>query len=295
MNRTQRPSSFFDRRRPLLSDAPDWFNQARARANDRRNPPPRLVPLPAIVFKPANPVGRLWLQHHRNVLRGLPFVALPIVFGIGFWARGVVGPAGRETAGVGEGRSRAAVAPFNGGIENKSKVEFTGALPERTLKPDEPARNDVAARVDHPPSPPAVAGSDPALHRVDVNSQPENVIAAIPDQIHPAPPQPVAQSSPALVVQAQPADGFSLKPAGGVKQVSAEIIRPTNAWFETAVQAAECTTGSCPAPLARLDRKLNTALEWSPTPAAAAEMAAREGKLVFLIHVSGNFSQPGFT
>jgi hypothetical protein len=30
-------------------------------------------------------------------------------------------------------------------------------------------------------------------------------------------------------------------------------------------------------------------------PEAAAAQANRDGKLVFLIHVSGNFAQPGFT
>jgi hypothetical protein len=73
------------------------------------------------------------------------------------------------------------------------------------------------------------------------------------------------------------------------------VVRPVRAWFATATQEGECATGSCPAPVARLDRKLNTALEWSSSPEAAAEQAAREGKLVFLIHVSGNFAQPGFT
>src|SRR5262249_24988317 len=155
--------------------------RARARANDRRNPSPRLEPLPAIVFKPANPVARLWLRHHRNLLRGLPFVALPVVFALGFWARGVVRPAGRETASVGEGRSRSAVALLNETTENKSRAEVAGALPERTLKPDEPARNDVAARVDHPPPPAnstAFDGPDQAVPGMGANSpRPANAIA----------------------------------------------------------------------------------------------------------------------
>jgi hypothetical protein len=44
-----------------------------------------------------------------------------------------------------------------------------------------------------------------------------------------------------------------------------------------------------------VDRSLNTALTWAKSPAAASEQARKEGKLVFVIHVSGNFEDPGFT
>src|SRR5207248_9601956 len=43
------------------------------------------------------------------------------------------------------------------------------------------------------------------------------------------------------------------------------------------------------------NRSLNTALTWAKSPAEAAETARHDGKLVFLIHVSGNFENPGFT
>ena len=44
-----------------------------------------------------------------------------------------------------------------------------------------------------------------------------------------------------------------------------------------------------------VDRSLNTALTWAKSPGEASEQARQEGKLVFLIHVSGNFEDPGFT
>jgi hypothetical protein len=44
-----------------------------------------------------------------------------------------------------------------------------------------------------------------------------------------------------------------------------------------------------------VDRSLNTALTWAKSPGAASEQARQDGKLVFLIHVSGNFEDPGFT
>ena len=71
---------------------------------------------------------------------------------------------------------------------------------------------------------------------------------------------------------------------------------PREPWFAladlTTDEPASCpsTTGSC-----AVNRSLGTALTWAKTPAEAAEQAEREGKLVFLIHVSGNFENPGFT
>lgn len=43
------------------------------------------------------------------------------------------------------------------------------------------------------------------------------------------------------------------------------------------------------------DHKLNTAITWAQSGNDAAQQAEEEKKLVFLIHVSGNFEMPGFT
>lgn len=63
-------------------------------------------------------------------------------------------------------------------------------------------------------------------------------------------------------------------------------------WFALAGAGAEDegTEKVCAA-----DRSLHTALTWAHSPEEAAAQAAREGKLLFLIHVSGNFEDPGFT
>jgi|GEM_PF-1838210 hypothetical protein len=47
---------------------------------------------------------------------------------------------------------------------------------------------------------------------------------------------------------------------------------------------ADCTIGP-----------LGTALQWYSDPSVAADVARREGKLVFVIQVSGNFSREEFT
>lgn len=66
------------------------------------------------------------------------------------------------------------------------------------------------------------------------------------------------------------------------------------AWFALAEVTANDPAESEPRVCAA-DRSLNTAVTWAKSPAEASEQALREGKLVFLIHVSGNFENPGFT
>jgi hypothetical protein len=74
------------------------------------------------------------------------------------------------------------------------------------------------------------------------------------------------------------------------------FILPDKPWFASAdlklddPSACGDTNTVCAA-----NRSLSTALSWARSPAEAAETARREGKLVFLIHVSGNFENPGFT
>ncbi|HXG63120.1 MAG TPA: hypothetical protein VNO22_17245 [Planctomycetota bacterium] len=42
-------------------------------------------------------------------------------------------------------------------------------------------------------------------------------------------------------------------------------------------------------------RTYGTAVVWEDSPSEAARKAKAEGKLVFLLHVSGNFEDPRFT
>ena len=72
------------------------------------------------------------------------------------------------------------------------------------------------------------------------------------------------------------------------------FLLPTDAWFALGGVSADKPAEAEP-PVCRVDRSLDTALSWARSPAEASERAAREGKLVFLIHVSGNFEDPGFT
>lgn len=50
------------------------------------------------------------------------------------------------------------------------------------------------------------------------------------------------------------------------------------------LRAADKSSGSC-----------GTAIDFLDTPSEAAKKAAKEQKLVFVLHVSGNFEDPRFT
>jgi len=90
--------------------------------------------------------------------------------------------------------------------------------------------------------------------------------------------------------------GDPFKLAAAAVSIPASAILPNKAWFALADvtndEPASC--GATPA-FCAVNRSLNTALTWAKSPAEAAEEAERDGKLVFLIHVSGNFENPGFT
>jgi hypothetical protein len=78
--------------------------------------------------------------------------------------------------------------------------------------------------------------------------------------------------------------------------VPSPFVLPEKPWFALAdlttdgPESCQGTQAVC-----AVNRSLNTALTWAKSPAEAAEQAKRDGKLVFLIHVSGNFEDPGFT
>ena len=52
-------------------------------------------------------------------------------------------------------------------------------------------------------------------------------------------------------------------------------------------QASDKSEGACGA--------FGTAVEFVDTPSAAAQQAKKDEKLVFVLHVSGNFEDPRFT
>ena len=77
-----------------------------------------------------------------------------------------------------------------------------------------------------------------------------------------------------------------------------KVALPTKSAPETKTAAgpgssppAVCEDGTCTETM----KSHGTELQWAESPAAAYQMAGVQNKLVFLIHVSGNFEIPGFT
>jgi hypothetical protein len=279
MSSWQRQDSSHEVRRPPVAGAPEWFNRARAAANQRQVFRPRPAPITRISPGPDAAVNRSSPRRDGRWIFGLALVAVPLVFSAGYCARGTrenpdrPPASGRLEAGVAEAR------PENHRAEvEASEPADVPVGPTAARGASEPDERGLAEQ--NVPAP--IAASSPIDHR----RSPTVEIAAAAIETPPA--------SPARAIETP--DGFSLRSPGLVRQISAEIVQPVNAWFDATAKEGDCTTGTCPAPVRTVvDRKLNTALEWSPGPEAAAASAEREGKLVFLIHVSGNFAQPGFT
>ena len=58
----------------------------------------------------------------------------------------------------------------------------------------------------------------------------------------------------------------------------------------------DCVEAKVPAPAARPDREaFATTVAFVRNPQEAARVAKKEDKLTFLLHLSGNFEEPGFT
>jgi hypothetical protein len=108
-----------------------------------------------------------------------------------------------------------------------------------------------------------------------------------------------------MKTQAWPSIGVALF---GAAVVASPLFVPGTARAETrktrsvtsANQSAICTTAGCSTGIGTdepsvMDRKLGTAITWNPTPDAAWRAAKDDGKLVFMIQVSGNFARQEFT
>jgi hypothetical protein len=94
----------------------------------------------------------------------------------------------------------------------------------------------------------------------------------------PQPEPALAQPAPAVEVAVRPAPAPARAPAA----VEPEPVRDP---FQVAANAD--ATPACDT--------LGTAVEFDANPARAAQHAAKEGKLMMILHVSGNFEDAGFT
>ncbi len=189
-------------------------------------------------------------------------------FGLGFWVRGLVnGEVGRS----------ARAAPVSAAVSPPATPPLDPAPVFNAER--EPARL-AEARVQAPvlaapPTPPAEAAP---LAAASTKPPPDRPVGPVPDQT-PAP------AAPERFVLHQAAPRASLP-----------FVLPEKPSFALAdLKLDEPAASGQTEQVCAVDRSLNTALTWAKSPGEASEQARKERKLVFLIHVSGNFEDPGFT
>ena len=136
-----------------------------------------------------------------------------------------------------------------------------------------------------------VSPETPVESRSPTSDSSPHAAAAQPSRDTPVPPGDVPDASasphPAADPPASSIAAFQLPESTAAAPVE---IR---SWF--AVDGADDIRPPGAAGVCSPDRSLNTALTWARSPEEAAVEARRAGKLVFVIHVSGNFEDPGFT
>jgi hypothetical protein len=143
-------------------------------------------------------------------------------------------------------------------------------------------------------TPPASAPSDSGLLAADVDSGPVAPAAAddqstIAVQVESmADDEAIADTEVAAVADASPSPAASPPPTSQRRDTALpDTALPLTLKPPLPGLHVKCDTSDLPT--------LETALQWAPSPADAARLAKEQQKLVFLIHVSGNFEIPEFT
>ena len=204
-----------------------------------------------------------WNERLALVVGGLTILLLGVIAGR------VLGPATSDLTSNIQPSTVSIVAPNPGPLEaaeSAAEVNPPETVAAVTVSPlaaaPEPTSEESVTPVASAPPPPPIESAPP----------PER--AAEPEVSRPA-----ATDSPAEPATL-PATAALLSTLTPVKVAS--IIPPPS-------------TQVCEPAKNLKDRKLSTALTWSESVDEAARQADEEEKLVFLIHVSGNFESPGFT
>jgi hypothetical protein len=191
-------------------------------------------------------------------------LGLCMAFSFGYWVRGLIDRDGNTTGTV-----RPDLVFGKGGSTPRSQ----------------PARAaDLGAEAVARPAADASAPGG-ALHQATTDKQPVPAVPTPKD-----PPTEVAAS----VSRPSAPEPFDLGESNS--RPSAPFIVPDKPWFALAdLKLKEPAACNLAKPVCAVDRSLNTALSWARSPTEAAARARAAGKLVFLMQVSGNFEDPGFT
>ena len=195
---------------------------------------------------------------------------LCMAFAMGFWVRGLIdGDKGRSVPARAE--SVAAGRPATSHPDHPPAVRAEQVEPERLAESQ--AKPPIVAAP--PPTPPAQAAP---LVAASSKPPPERPVGSVRDQT-------TTVAAPERFVLDQPDSRTALP-----------FVLPEKPSFALAdLKLDEPAACRQTEQVCAVDRSLNTALTWAKSPGAASEQARNEGKLVFVIHVSGNFEDPGFT
>lgn len=186
-----------------------------------------------------------------------------------------------------------AVPPNAATAEPIAEASATSSSHAESAPNSSPSR---ANRTDDPaPKPEPVAmilsvkpetGAAPAEPKTPETSGAVDINPATPDRVAVTP-----------RVKSRPGAGFVLREA--IHEATPCYVLPRNPWFaleRVQVQEPVGVEQQAQGPrVCAADRSLNTSLPWAKSPEEAAAQAESAHKLVFLIHVSGNFEDPGFT
>ncbi len=183
------------------------------------------------------------------------------------------------------------------------RAEATAQIPPPTPLPQE-LPSPVLPRLEMvtPPAPKKIAEADPAHLTNEAPQLPVNV-AAPAEMSKPLSPIAAALTPREIPIAASEVPvaeviSITLPPESQVANTIPTAVGPLSANPSpnpvTTISVPQ-RPDVCLAEQTFEDRKLQTALNWSLSVNDAALEATEEGKLVFLIHVSGNFESPGFT
>jgi hypothetical protein len=202
------------------------------------------------------------------MLAGAAGAGLCIAFATGFWVRGFIEGDVSRSARAGP-ETAAAARPVTSHLDHPPVVKAERVEPESLTETQ--AKRPIVGPP--PATPPAEAGPVAAA---STKPLPDRPVRPVRDQISTR-----AALERFVLRDAAPRAPFVLPEKPSFALADLQLDEPA-AWGQTEQVCA-------------VDRSLNTALTWAKSPGAASEQARKEGKLVFLIHVSGNFEDPGFT
>jgi hypothetical protein len=138
------------------------------------------------------------------------------------------------------------------------------ALAVSTVEVDPVVLAAASAPVEAPPPPDAQVAAEPVRVEVPPALEPPVTAAPAPEQPAAVPPAPEQQAS--------------APPPGPPEVADSAVLQ---------LAAAQGKGTTC--------QQYRTAVNFYDSPAEANKKAREDGKLVFVLHVAGNFEEPGFT